>query len=421
MANLDDTGDQFPEVYQFEQTDPLLSGPPNEATGAGMDNIPHLQLARRTRWLKTRVDALVDLVVLATTNVAGIVRLSNSLTSDRQDRAATSDAIRRVNNKAEARVPLTRTLTGAGLATGGGALDQDRTITVPKASDQQAIDGVADDVALTPKTGRTMIEQLGSATLTTAGLVKLNDTLTSTSVTEAATANAIRQVNNNANGRVPASRTLTGAGLATGGGALTENRILTVPKASEQQAIDGVADNVALTPKTGRAQFEALLGGAPGLVPPGAVMDFAMQAAPAGWLVCDGSQISRVDFAALFAAIGTTWGAGNGSTTFTLPDFRGEFRRGWDGGRGVDAGRAFGSGQLDALQGHRHHFTDGAGGQLGISTTNTIGSGSTTRFLGPGVSGDVVRAPKTDGANGTPRTGPETRPRNIAVLTCIKA
>ena len=57
--------------------------------------------------------------------------------------------------------------------------------------------------------------------------------------------------------------------------------------------------------------------------PPGAVIAFAGKTAPAGWLLCNGSAVSRSSYKALFAAIGTTYGAGNGSSTFNLPDLRG--------------------------------------------------------------------------------------------------
>lgn len=58
-------------------------------------------------------------------------------------------------------------------------------------------------------------------------------------------------------------------------------------------------------------------------LPVGAMIDYAAATAPAGWLVCDGAAVSRTAYAALFAAIGTTWGTGDGSTTFNLPDSRG--------------------------------------------------------------------------------------------------
>ena len=78
MAGLNETDDWADEVYQIEMSDPVVGGAPNEATGAGMSNIPHLQLAKRTKWLKTKVDALVSQVVAATTSVAGISQAFHS-------------------------------------------------------------------------------------------------------------------------------------------------------------------------------------------------------------------------------------------------------------------------------------------------------------------------------------------------------
>jgi hypothetical protein len=68
------------------------------------------------------------------------------------------------------------------------------------------------------------------------------------------------------------------------------------------------------------------------LVPPGSIMAYGGATPPAGWLLCDGTQVSRTTYAALYAAIGTSWGSGNGSSTFHLPELRGCFLRGRDGG-----------------------------------------------------------------------------------------
>ena len=62
---------------------------------------------------------------------------------------------------------------------------------------------------------------------------------------------------------------------------------------------------------------------------------------PSGYLKCNGAAVSRTTYADLFAEIGTAFGAGDGSSTFNVPDFRGEFVRGWDDSRGVDSGRNF--------------------------------------------------------------------------------
>ena len=64
--------------------------------------------------------------------------------------------------------------------------------------------------------------------------------------------------------------------------------------------------------------------------PPGAITAFAASSPPTGWLTCDGSAVSRASYANLFAVIGTVWGVGDGSTTFNVPDLRGQFLRGYD-------------------------------------------------------------------------------------------
>ncbi|WAT31825.1 phage tail protein [Pseudomonas sp. GXZC] len=98
---------------------------------------------------------------------------------------------------------------------------------------------------------------------------------------------------------------------------------------------------------------------------------------PHGWLKCNGAVVSRTQYAKLFEVIGTRFGAGNGSTTFGLPDLRGEFVRGWDDGRGVDTGRALGSAQGGQNASHSHGVTVSAVGdhQHAVTgSTDTVGS-----------------------------------------------
>jgi microcystin-dependent protein len=153
------------------------------------------------------------------------------------------------------------------------------------------------------------------------------------------------------------------------------------------------------------------LGGA---VPAGSIQFFAGSAAPDGYLKANGALISRTTYANLFTAIGTTFGVGDGSTTFAVPDLRGEFARGWDDARGIDSGRAFGSAQADAFQGHFHTL-------VGNNNTNAGSNGARLGDTGSNITNnDSVRAPRSDGTNGTPRTAAETRPRNIALLAIIK-
>ena len=138
-------------------------------------------------------------------------------------------------------------------------------------------------------------------------------------------------------------------------------------------------------------------------VPSGAIFAFARSTAPEGYLKCNGALISRTTYATLFSAIGTTFGSGDGSTTFALPDLRGMFLRGWDDARGVDAGRSFGSSQEDDFKSHGH--------TIYINTNKGYSTGGTTwDFLG-----SYGAATSTGGAGGT-----ETRPKNIALLYCIK-
>jgi len=113
--------------------------------------------------------------------------------------------------------------------------------------------------------------------------------------------------------------------------------------------------------------------GQPSLLPVGTILTMAAPTVPAGFLECNGATVSRTDYASLFSLIGTTYGAGDSSTTFLLPDLRGEFIRGWDNSRGIDAGRTFGSAQdrdssVVTSAGHTH--SPGAGG--GTSGSSTV-------------------------------------------------
>ena len=153
----------------------------------------------------------------------------------------------------------------------------------------------------------------------------------------------------------------------------------------------------------------------PSGIPAGAVATFAMNTAPTGWLKANGAAVSRTTYATLFTAIGTTFGVGDGSTTFNVPDLRGEFARGWDDGRGIDSGRAFGSAQTDQFQGHGHTLT---------GRQHAAGSGTANEFADTGAAEVYSNTTSVQDpvarTNGTPRTGNETRPRSIALLACIK-
>jgi len=106
------------------------------------------------------------------------------------------------------------------------------------------------------------------------------------------------------------------------------------------------------------SQQAATLGQAQALVVPGQVVYMAMATPPMGFLAANGSAVSRTMYANLFAAIGTTWGIGDGATTFNIPDLRGVVPRGLDDGRGLDPGRMLGSYQADMYMSHNHEIYD---------------------------------------------------------------
>lgn len=184
------------------------------------------------------------------------------------------------------------------------------------------------------------------------------------------------------------------------------------------------------------ANYALRAGGA--TFPAGLIMPFGGDVAdiPDGWLLCDGSEVSRTDYPTLFSAIKIAWGAGDLTETFNLPDLRGQFLRGVDGSAGVDpdkngrtakynggnTGNSVGSYQPDAFQGHWH---------LSKYTTNdayngygTGGNGWKSNFANDFQDATTTIAfvvnPVSDGTNGTPRKSKETRSTNAYVNYIIK-
>ena len=189
-------------------------------------------------------------------------------------------------------------------------------------------------------------------------------------------------------------------------------------------ATDGSSGQALTTNGSGALAF-ATIGG----VPTGAVFYFAASTAPTGFLKANGAAVSRTTYAALFAVIDITYGVGDGSTTFNLPDLRGEFIRGWDDGRGVDASRAFGSAQGYATAKPQtttatRLLGDGTTTTIDASTTNPSAIGftrvsKTTEGVTAGTIDSTGSGQEIDVLQGV--TGDaETRPRNVALLACIK-
>ena len=152
------------------------------------------------------------------------------------------------------------------------------------------------------------------------------------------------------------------------------------------------------------------------LVPAGSLIYTLTNTAPAGFLKANGATISRTVYSNLFAAIGTYFGAGDGSTTFQIPDLRGEFLRVWDDGRGVDTGRAYGTAQAAENVSHTHTFR-----YNNANNPNDYGNGG-NYLTAKSVGLTRISSPGANARFGTmiENHGGEGRPRNIALLLCIK-
>jgi len=163
----------------------------------------------------------------------------------------------------------------------------------------------------------------------------------------------------------------------------------------------------------------------PQLTPAGTIITFGGTTAPTGYLECNGQQVLQSDYPDLYAAIGLTWNTGPTGSYFELPDLRGAFLRG-AGTHGISAnnmangsdfaGPSVGDFENDQFQGHKHDFT----GSNGSSTGSTSSKPPFSNNTGTETLSSALGNPSSDGTNGTPRTGDETRPFNAGILYCIK-
>ena len=191
--------------------------------------------------------------------------------------------------------------------------------------------------------------------------------------------------------------------------------------------ITGLDPGAASTDAVNKAQMDAAVSAS--AIPSGAVSAFAGASAPSGWLLCNGQAVSRTTYAALFSVVSVIYGSGDGSTTFNVPDLRGEFVRGLDGGRGVDAGRTLGSAQSDTLKSHTHTATStvadpGHNHGTGAKNTDYPNAGGNNIPNPESIPRFGATASATTGitvsTDITATGGAETRPRNVALNFIIK-
>jgi microcystin-dependent protein len=164
------------------------------------------------------------------------------------------------------------------------------------------------------------------------------------------------------------------------------------------------------------------------VLPPGCIMPFAGTAAPTSWLACEGQAVSQTTYAALFAAIGTTWNTtGEGAGNFRLPDLRGMFVRGTGtnatGSSSGAVGPSVGTYAADTYLNHTHTdsgHTHGPGSPATYFLTNGGGDANVAS------AGAYYRSNATATASGTANIqtsttgGTETKPKNYGVLYIIK-
>lgn len=288
-------------------------------------------------------------------DVSGLVSSSSITATVLSYLDATSSIQTQINSKALAASP---TFTG--------------TITTPLTASRAMVTGASSELAVSATTSTELgyVSGVTSAIQTQLDAKQLRSTLTTKGDIYVATA----------------SNTVTRQAVGTDGHVLT-------------------ADSV---------QSSGIKWAAPALAPTGSVTMYAGATAPTGYLLCDGSAVSRTTYSDLFAVCSTTYGVGDGSTTFNIPDARGVFIRGagtqtisainYTGIRGTTQG--------DQMQGHVHSYQRGnysSDFQAGVNRAGPPSEIATT-----------TGNPATDGSNGTPRTGSETRPANITLSYIIK-
>ncbi|HCB2284175.1 TPA: tail fiber protein [Escherichia coli] len=353
-------------------------------------------------------------VPAASLTAKGTVQLSSATDSQSETEAATPKAVKAAYDLAAGKAPVSHThpwsqITGVPAA----SLTAKGTVQLSSATDSQS-----ETEAATPKAVKaaydlaagkapvshthpwSQITGVPAASLTAKGTVQLSSDINSTSEILAATPKAVKAAYDLANGKQPADATLTAlAGLAT---------------AADRLPYFTGADRAALTTLTAIGRAIIAMGsikevlnylglGEGSALPVGVPVPWPSATPPTGWLKCNGAAFSSEMYPNLAKVY----------PTLKLPDLRGEFIRGWDDGRGVDAGRGILSMQGWLTGSHYHNIrswdawdntvlvpNDKRGDSL-LSTDNAVRQGA--------INGRFTSQYRTESSDGN-----ENRPRNIA-------
>lgn len=219
-----------------------------------------------------------------------------------------------------------------------------------------------------------------------------------------------------------ANTALGHANSASGSASTATTKAAEAAASAVQAATFDPANFYTKTQSYSKSEVDAKV--AAGGVPIGASIYWNDPVIPTGFLKENGAAYSRAAYPELFAKIGTRFGAGDGSTTFNVPDSRAEFIRGLDDGRGIDSGRALGSAQGDAMRNltgrvsflvaSSRNVVNATSGVFDNPSANNGAAGSTTGNYGGSSYFDINASLQVP-------TAAENRPRNVSKLVLIRA
>lgn len=339
----------------------------------------------------------------STTNQAGVVQLNSSVSSNSTTEAATPSAVKAAYDLAYLANSQSIPLSQKGSVNGVATLDASGKIPTSQLPSSGALVAVKLD---SPKT----ISGTGDASFTVNfdGSANVSSPIVLTNVLNSPGTYGLGN-------KVP-TFTVNSKGQIT-----SIASVDITPSFSNISNKPTTAAGYGISDVYTKAEVEDLLKRFANLTTPvGTIFFYSNRNEPEGAFFCDGRAISRTTYSNLFSVIGTTFGAGDGSTTFNIPDFRGDFIRVWNGSKGSgDVNRVFASWQGDAIRNITGEIV--ASDDNALDPNATKGAFYTTnRTSGTDNGGKSIQPIVAFDASRVVPTANENRPRNSALLFCIK-